>query len=44
MGKAFAPMSGTDNSVLYVILSLFSLSIVNIAIIQSQLNALPNQQ
>ncbi len=40
MGKAFMTINGgTDNSILYLILSVFQLTIVNYCIIQSDLNA-----
>ncbi len=38
MGKVFASATGTDNSVLYIVLSLFGLGLVSFALIQSQIN------
>lgn len=40
MGRAFAAINGgTDNSVLYLVLSLFGLSIVNYCLMQNDINA-----
>ena len=45
MGKAFMAIGAPDNSVLYLVLSLFGLSIVNWCIMQDSINrAYPAQQ
>ncbi len=40
MGKSFAGPTGTDNSVLYLVLALFGLGLVNYIIMQDQINKL----
>ncbi len=40
MGKTLAPYTGTDNSTLYLILSIFGLGIVSICLLQSDINKL----
>ena len=45
MGKAFTAIGAPDNSVLYLVLSIFGLSIVNWCIMQDSINrAYPTQQ
>ena len=45
MGKAFTAIGAPDNSVLYLVLSIFGLSIVNWCIMQDSINrAYPAQQ
>ena len=45
MGKAFMAIGASDNSVLYLVLSIFGLSIVNWCIMQDAINrAYPAQQ
>ncbi len=38
MGRVFAAKTGTDNSLLYIILAIFGLGIVNYAIMQNDIN------
>lgn len=45
MGKVFTAIGASDNSVLYLVLSIFGLSIVNLCIMQDAINrAYPAQQ
>ncbi len=44
MGKCFALVTGTDNSILYLVLSLIGFAFINIIIMQDQINKMYPKQ